>query len=403
MNFLSDLPLAEPVDAAIVIGILVIAAGVVVWQRRWWPVAVAAVICIAAGFFLQRWDVPFYLVAAAAVPLAALIRKPKVPTVLAGAFSLLATVGLVNIEYQTYPDVGSLDPTPVAQEMSLAEFQSAQGFKDAAIVHLDLPGTRSQFAARQAIAYVPPAYWRGENLPVVVLLHGNPGGPDQWFGSGEAAQTADQFQAANDGRSPIIVAVDSTGSETANPICADSSLAHVMTYLSQDVPAGIKQAFRVNQDQSHWTVAGLSYGGTCALQIATNQPTAYGSIVDISGEAEPTIGSHQATVDKFFGGDEKAFNAQDPAHLLKQNRYPGLAAVFIAGDDDHASVAALSSLSQQARAAGMRTYNGTRPGGHSFQVWRPALREVLAWAAQRGGMKIDKDPFDGIEDQDVRA
>lgn len=178
--------MAEPVDAAIFIGILVIAAGVVVWQRCWWPVAVAVVICIAAGFFLQRWDVPYYLVAAAAVPLAALIRKPKVPTVLAGVFSLLATFGLVNIEYQTYPDVGSLDPTPVAQEMSLAEFQSAQGFKDAAIVHLDLPGTRSQFAARQAIADVPPAYWRGENLPVVVLLHGNPVGPTS--GSAPARQ-----------------------------------------------------------------------------------------------------------------------------------------------------------------------------------------------------------------------
>ncbi|MGV0352279.1 hypothetical protein [Corynebacterium confusum] len=93
MNFLSDLPLAEPVDATIFIGFLVIAAGVVVWQRRWWPVAVAAVICIAAGFFLQRWDVPFYLVAAAAVPLAALIRKPKVPTVLAGVFPCWPPLG----------------------------------------------------------------------------------------------------------------------------------------------------------------------------------------------------------------------------------------------------------------------------------------------------------------------
>ena len=389
-----DLPLAEPVNGVIFLLILVVAAIVVITQKKIWPILFALVLCAVAWLFLRHWEVPWYIYLAAVVPLAALLRKPKVITVVVGIFSLLATVGLVNMEYQTSPDVGSLDPRPVAKEMDYDEFTTTHS--GAALVQVDLPGTTSHFSARTATAYIPPAYWTNHNLPVLVLLHGNPGGPDQWFGSGEAAETADQFQAANGGRSPIVIAVDATGSETANPICADSDVAQVMTYLTRDVPNDIKSKFQVNDDQYTWTVGGLSYGGTCALQIATTHPNAYGSVIDISGEAEPTIGNHSATVNKFFHGDESAYNNQDPAHLLERNRYDNLQAIFIAGEDDAASVNALRSLSDKARAAGMKNYYGTRPGGHSFQVWRPALRESFAWAAARGGITVDTDPFDGI-------
>ena len=400
MSFLLNLPLADPINGVIFYAILAIAAIIILLQRKVWPLVIAALLCIIAWFLLRHWQVPWYIFLAAFVPVAALVRKPKIVTVTVGIFSLLATVGIVNMEYQTYPDIASLDPRPVAKEMSYEEFSHTKS--GAAIVHVDLPGTTSHFAARQATAYIPPAYWTDHTLPVIVLLHGNPGGPDQWFGSGEAAETADQFQAANGGHSPIVIAVDATGSETANPICADSSQAKVMTYLSQDVPQAIKQKFKVNPDQRTWTVGGLSYGGTCSLQIATNRPEAYGSIIDISGEAEPTIGNHAATVKKFFAGDESAFNDQDPAHLLAHKHF-STQAIFIAGDKDTASVNALYSLSDAARNAGMKTYFSTRPGGHSFQVWRPALRESFAWAARRGGMTAIKDPFDGIGANDVRS
>jgi len=247
VSFLLNLPLADPINGVIFYAILAIAAIIILLQRKVWPLVIAALLCIIAWFLLRHWQVPWYIFLAAFVPVAALVRKPKIVTVTAGIFSLLATVGIVNMEYQTYPDIASLDPRPVAKEMSYEEFSHTKS--GAAIVHVDLPGTTSHFAARQATAYIPPAYWTDRTLPVIVLLHGNPGGPDQWFGSGEAAETADQFQAANGGRSPIVIAVDATGSETANPICADSSQAKVMTYLSQDVPQAIKQKFKVNPDQ----------------------------------------------------------------------------------------------------------------------------------------------------------
>lgn len=414
-NFIQSvlgLPLTDPVNGGIYIAIVVISALLIAWRLRKRDVVsflVAAVIATAAYFILKHWDVPFYLFVAGLVPIAALISlihhsgRRVLMTVIA-AFSTLAVAGLANMEYQSYPDIGSLNPTPVAQEMDYAQFKGLKSSDSAAIVHLDLPGTTSGFTARQATAYIPPAYWSSpeRSLPVLVLLHGNPGGPEQWFGSGEAAETADAFQRVNGGVSPIVVAVDATGSETANPICADSSVAKVMTYLTTDVPTGIKSAFRVDENQQHWTVAGLSYGGTCSLQILTNHPDAFGNAVDISGQAEPTIGKHADTVAKFYGGDEAAYQAANPAHLLATKKYPDLQVIFIAGNRDTAAVKALSQLSDAARGAGMRTFYTTRPGGHSFDVWRPALRETFAWIARQGGIRDVNDPFDGVQDADLQ-
>ena len=413
-NFIQSvlgLPLTDPVNGGIYIAILVISAILIAWRlhkRGFVSFLLAAVITTVAYFALKHWEVPFYLFVAGLVPIAAVISLVhhsgrRVLMAVIAVFSSLAVAGLTNMEYQSYPDIASLDPTPVAQEMDYSQFKSMKSSDSAAIVHLELPGTTSGFTARQATAYIPPAYWTNpeRNLPVLVLLHGNPGGPEQWFGSGEAAETADAFQRANGGLSPIVVAVDATGSETANPICSDSSVARVMTYLATDVPKGIKSTFRVDENQQHWTVAGLSYGGTCSMQILTNHPDAYGNAVDISGQAEPTIGNHAATVSKFYAGDEAAYQAANPAHLLATKKYPDHQAIFIAGNRDASAVKALSSLSDAAREAGMATYYTSRPGGHSFDVWRPALRETFAWIARRGGLTDITDPFDGVQNSDV--
>lgn len=407
---LRNIPLADANSRGVFISLLAVSLVVLaIWARKKLHTAVlgTAVLIGIAWLLLHKWGIPLYIYGAAAVAVLAVIRAllSREKRWLCAAMAVVATLGaagLSNIQYQTFPDVGSLDPQPVAREMNLDEFHHTTS-GGAVEVHFNLPGTVSGFAAREAIAYVPPAYFSQPDLrlPVILLLHGNPGGPTQWFGPGQAAETADAFQAANGGVGPIVVAVDATGSETANPVCTDSPMANVMTYLTQDVPNFLHKEFRVDENHAHWSVGGLSYGGTCALQVATTHPDLFGTVINLSGEPEPTIGNHQATVDKFFGGSEEKFNAQDPAHLLATNTYPNITAIFVAGQQDAMATNGLRSLSAAARKAGMASYYGERPGGHSFQVWRPGLREAFAYAARRGGLKDVVDPFDGVEDADV--
>lgn len=315
--------------------------------------------------------------------------------------SLAAAAGVANVIYQQFPTVDSLNPTPVTVGMTQEEFSAASsapriGDRDVgALVTVPMKGTDSGFNARDAVAYVPPAYWTRPDvqLPVLVLMVGNPGKPEQWFSAGGAARTADRYQAAHGGLAPIIVSVDPTGSFTGNPGCVDGPRLNIDTYLSTDVPALIRENFRVNPDQSAWTIGGLSYGGTCSLQIVANHPGSYGAFLDFSGQAEPSLGSREQTVRELFGGDEAAFRAVNPADLLagaadgtNPRDYSRVEGRFIAGEKDDEAVGALRHLNELAGKAGMKTTMTTVPGGHSYEVWRTALEETIGWVAQRGGL-----------------
>ncbi len=140
-----------------------------------------------------------------------------------------------------------------------------------------IPGATSGFAARDAVVYLPPAYFANPRplLPVLVMLAGQPGSPEDWLNGGKLAMTMDAFAREHHGLAPVVVVPDGTGSQLANPLCLDSQLGKVASYLAVDVPTWIKTHLQVDPDPRSWAVGGLSYGGTCSLQLATNHPEVY--------------------------------------------------------------------------------------------------------------------------------
>lgn len=403
----------------VIIAALALAVLAAAWGLRTRPratlisAAFAAVVGLLSWLVLAIWwnpwpgEIPgvFYPAAACIVfVLACLVsqRGRRRLMAVASIVALLSGAGIFNLVFQVNPTIGSFDNAPVVVPMSYADFQqttaaprSKSGEDLGALVTVPFAGTTSEFPARDAMAYVPPGYWTHPEvaLPVVVLMPGTPGQPDQWFTSGQADQAAADFAAGHDGVAPIVISVDATASFTGNPVCADGPEFKVLTYVSKDVPELIRSHFRVSTDQSTWTIGGLSYGGTCALQVVTNHPEAYGSFLNFSGEAEPTTGKHDDTVNRFFDGSEEAFQAENPATLLTdaaQNhdpKYSHIAGKFISGERDKEARSAQENLSNLAQAAGMDTTVGTVPGGHTFQVWRVAIADTLSWAAERGGIQ----------------
>ncbi|MBC3186220.1 esterase family protein [Corynebacterium sp. zg-331] len=362
--------------------------------HRWRAAGWALVLTVALWWLLEVGWRPFpdrvdwraYAAGSGIIFSLMCLRQRRRAVIISVVLTTVATLGTLNLVFQEYPTVRSFDPPQVAVPMGYAQFRSMthppllDGREVGALVTVDLPG--SGFQPRPAVAYVPPAYWHGQRLPVMVLMAGNPGSPEQWFGPGEAAETADAYQRSHAGAAPIVVSVDATGSFTGNPLCVDGPEHKVMTYLTQDVPSGLRSLFRASEDQSRWVIGGLSYGGTCALQVATARPEAYGTFLDFSGQAEPTLGDHEETVARFFGGQESVFAAHNPADLLANRAYPHTRGRFVAGERDKESVAALTHLNDLARAAGMDTRMSTVPGGHSFEAWRVALAETFAWAVR---------------------
>jgi S-formylglutathione hydrolase FrmB len=253
------------------------------------------------------------------------------------------------------------------------------------IARADVPGVASGFAARAAWVYLPPAYLASSRplLPVLVLVPGQPGGPDDWLLAGRLTAVLDRYAADHAGIAPIVVVPDATGASLANPLCLDSRLGRAETYLTVDVPAWLDSHLQVAPGRA---VGGFSFGGTCALQLAVRRPDVYPTFLDVSGQAEPTLGDHARTVAATFGGDETAFRAVTPLAGLAARRFPGSAGILMVGADDPVYRPQAEQVVAAARAAGMDVTLSERPGGHTWALAGDGLAEFLPLMARRTGL-----------------
>ncbi|MEY9876192.1 enterochelin esterase-like enzyme [Streptacidiphilus sp. MAP12-33] len=387
--------------------VLVLSAGlawlITVWVDDWWQPfpdglpttsAVWIGVCVlAVVLFLFR--LPF------------LRWRGRALAVVACVLAVAFAGNQVNKEFQQYPTLDTLPgpwqtPPPelaigdkepvltVPAGKTVAEvWHKPAGLPDkGALATAKIPGTTSGFNARDAIIWLPPAYKAKQRplLPVVVLMPGEPGSPEDWVGAGQLETTMNNFAASHQGLAPIVVVVDPLGGLTNNTLCMDSNIAKVQTYLAKDVPQWISHNLQVGSGRKAWTIAGLSFGGTCSLQLAVNAPDVYGSFLDMSGQDEPTLGSHSKTVDVAFGGNEAAFDAVNPLSVMAHKKFPDTAGVLLAGTNDGTYGPQQQKVFAACQAAGMNVSFVQVPGGHDWDVWKTGLDREMPWIAKQDGL-----------------
>ena len=326
-------------------------------------------------------------------------------------FSLLFTLLLINNYYRFFPTLGQVfnknnvtkfDQTN--QTVYLKFGSSKNGVNSGAsleqsitsvaeeptkgtVLSLNIPGTISKFHPRGAFVYLPAFYNNSTHvsLPVIVLLPGYPGLPENWLGSG-LQNTMDQFARHHYGITPIVFMVDDAGSLTNDTECVDSSRGNVETYLSVDVPKYIKSNFNVDMTPDHWAIGGLSMGGTCSIMIALRHQDVYHYFLDFGGESGPEVGSKEKTISELFAGSEYNWQQHQPGNLLSTHQYSGMGGFFGVGKEDERSVTnAAAQLSQQSQRAGIETVYEVLQGQHTFDVWQEAFQISLPWVSNRIG------------------
>ncbi|GHF66734.1 hypothetical protein FNH07_02760 [Amycolatopsis bartoniae] len=248
-----------------------------------------------------------------------------------------------------------------------------------------IPAASSGFAARDAHLYLPPGYRPGQQqrLPVLIMLAGVPGDTGDWFTNADLQPELDAFATQHGGRAPIVVAPDDTGTGDEDLLCMDSPKAKLDTYLSQDVPQWITQHLAADPDTHHWAVGGLSYGGTCAYELAVRHPALFPTFLDFSGEKHPMHDTVASAVDDVFDGDSAAYRRQDPLAILATRTFPGSAGVIAVGDDDEPYTSEQQIVLEACRRAGMQVEWRELPGGHDWSLWAEFFRQALPWLAQR--------------------
>ncbi|KAA0918175.1 alpha/beta hydrolase family protein [Dietzia sp. ANT_WB102] len=406
-------------------------------RRRWWTrtipacIVAVAIVTVISGVLIERVFKPFpdslprtvyvwialgvlaVLLGGVAIAGGSRHRRPwlVVGAVLAALSVVAGAAGHVNRVYAEFPTVGTVLGISDYRTVPLADVigsvpvtiggdlppgtpleavwtPPATMPTSGAITEASIPGTTSGFVARPAQIYLPPAYFTEPRplLPVLVLLAGQPGEPMDWVVSGRLPVVADAFAARHSGLSPVVVVADPIGEPLGNTLCVDSTQGNARTYLSKDVPTWIHENLQVATGPDAMAIGGLSFGGTCALQMALSDPEIFPTFLDMSGQGEPTIGTRPATVEQFFGGDEAAFREHNPADLLATRRFPGLAGAFVYGSSDTEYGPAARELYKAALAAGVDAHLSELPGGHSYAVWSAGLQHELPWLAQRTGL-----------------
>lgn len=348
-------------------------------------VAAAGALAVAHGRG-RWWRRVIALLAATAVLAAGVVKVNSYYGYRPTLGSILGVPFTNQVELASLPARGPIVTAPAGRPMSAVWHAPAGQPATGRVAEVPLPGVRSGFAGRDAWLYLPPAYLgsRRADLPVVVLIPGQPGGPQDWLLAGLLAEVADQFAAGHDGLAPIVLMPDSTGSGLGNPLCLDSRLGNAETYLAVDVPAWISTHLQVSA--TTFAIGGFSFGGTCGLQLALRRPEVYPTFLDISGQTEPTLGDHDQTVRAAFGGDENKFAAVNPIDELQVRRYAEVAGyVAVAAEDadyrpdDERMTAAL-------RADGVAVTFDSVPGPHSWPTAVQALRNALPWLCGRTGL-----------------
>ncbi|WP_424889408.1 alpha/beta hydrolase [Streptomyces sp. XH2] len=417
--------------ALLAVGLCALAALLFSRRRTWWTRwAPAAVLLAAAATWLLRtavddWWQPFpdplptgVVVWAGIAVLGVCLAAFRVPllrprywagAVLVGLLVVLLGASEINRHFDQYPTARSALNSWLTKTTSITEatgrtepvlrvpagrtvadvWRPPAGMaQHGTLSQSPVPGARSGFHARSAYVYLPPAYRAVPRplLPVVVLMAGQPGSPDDWINSGRLVGMMDAFAGEHRGLAPVVVVVDPLGSQFANTLCLDSRLGNVQTYLATDVPDWIRSHLQVAPDRTSWVISGISFGGTCSIQLGVNAPQVYGVVNDISGQEAPTLGSRQKTVDKAFGGDTAAFAAVNPLDVMARQRFPGTKAAFVAGSTDSTYRPQQRKVYEAAVKAGMRAEWVLLPGGHSWQVWRPGLERQLPWISRETGL-----------------
>jgi enterochelin esterase-like enzyme len=249
---------------------------------------------------------------------------------------------------------------------------------------IDIPATKSQFEARKALVYLPPAALadskRKPALPVVLMLSGQPGSPGRVFQAGGIQTMMDGYAKTHDGLAPIVIAADQLGADSHNTLCVDSKVyGNALTYLTQDVVDWVKTNLPAAQNAKDWAIAGFSQGATCSLQIGVNHPDLFGTMIPTDSEIKPTNGSRQEMIDRFFDGDTTAYENQVPVNAIRNHAPTHQMLIIGAGEKDTASIRNVKTIAPVAAKAGMRVAAVESSGNaHDWHAVQDVLRYGLA-------------------------
>lgn len=322
------------------------------------------------------------------------VRRPRSwHLVLTGVCALLLAVGVgVNTWVGYIPNVDALAiHLGLGPKIEVPPVRTGQvpGAK-VATISPDLPTGTGSFGSVQIPApadlrvdpsdtwiYTPPGFDdSGKTLyPLVVLVHGAPGGSADWFGAG-LPTVLDSLITTGAIRPMIVVAPDMNSRGQGEVTCLDSTLggSQMETYLRGVVLPWVDQRFPVATERQYQAIGGMSAGAYCALDQGLRHSADIGTILAIMPYGTPGgAGDAQAA-----GLSTVAeLSARSPSDYVDTVDLTDPTAVFFdygSSDKDSEVRSTTHDMSEHLKARGQPVEVRIEPkGGHS---WVTAMRAI---------------------------
>jgi enterochelin esterase-like enzyme len=247
----------------------------------------------------------------------------------------------------------------------------------------------SSHITRVVYVYLPPQYFQpaymGYRFPVIELIHGQPGEPQDWINVVGVTATLDHLVNQRLARPAVLVMPDANGGEDVSLQCLNQvGGPQDLTYLADDLPEEIAHLLRVQPPGSSWGVAGYSEGGFCAANIALRFWNRYGFAGVISGYFHPFDNqlAHPVRPVNPFGSNRS--RQRDNTPLDEVNDLPAGAVIprfwLGAGTGDKLDMANARFFWQDLQLRQVDVPLTLMPGGgHDMATWRAEIPRMLTW------------------------
>ena len=267
-------------------------------------------------------------------------------------------------------------------------------------LRLTVAGQRSHIT-RAVYVYLPPQYFqpkdRSYRFPVIELIHGQPGEPQDWINVMGITDTLDHLVNENLAPPAVLVMPDANGAENVSLQCLNQvGGPQDLTYLAVDLPDQITHLIRVQPPGPAWGVAGYSEGGFCAANMALRFPSRYGCAGVLSGYFSPFGNqlAHPIRQVNPFGGNRALQRDNTPLDEVQELPADAVLPRFWlgAGTASQLDVGNAEFFRQelQLRQADV-PLTLTPGGGHNMVTWRAEAAPMLKWMTQYLAQAAQKD------------
>lgn len=245
---------------------------------------------------------------------------------------------------------------------------------------------------RSVRVYLPPSYGHPDSsarrYPVVFLLHGWPGGDGNWTGQGRAGVTLDSMAANH--TIPEVIAVMPNGNgpgwfERSLYLDTWNGKFKLKTFILHDLVAWVDRTFRTRPEASQRAIAGLSDGGSSAVNIAMQHPEVFGAAAGMSGQYRWHKSSEIGHIMGPEPGADSLLAANSPLLYIGslRGKTDSLQLYLDAGLNDHHAINASRRFHARLDSLGIPHVYREYPGGHSWGYWKVHLRDALLVITRR--------------------